>query len=72
MPVKVGLLPLQVENQPGAEELTSIMSDALRPKVGVPQIARASLVCRGPLIVSPLMKEILSQYSPPELGIGFL
>ena len=70
--MKVGLLGLQIENQPGDVALASIESALVRPKVGEPQIPRASLVCSGPLIASPLMKAILVQNWPPELGIGEL
>src|SRR4051794_12158467 len=77
VPAKLGV-PVQlepewgtslVEYQPGVPALTSIGSLALRPRVGLSQIAKASLVCIGPLMLSPLTKEIVSQYLPPPFGI---
>src|SRR5690349_10650410 len=50
-----------VENQPTGGPLTSIGSAAEPPSVGLPQITNASLVCIGPLMKSPLTKEIVLQ-----------
>ncbi len=61
-----------VENQPFGGPLTSIGSAARAPASGSPQITNASLVCIGPLMLSPLTKEIVSQYLPLEFGIGVL
>ena len=60
MPMKSGL-PLPVEYQPGDLPPISITSAALRPKSGEPLTAIVSLVCSGPLMSSPVTKEILLQ-----------
>ncbi len=72
VPTKFGFEPLHDEYQPGSTALTSIVSFAVRPKVGVPQIEMASFECSGPLIVSAVMNEILLQKSPFVFGIAWL
>ncbi len=64
VPLKIGwsFHELQFENHPRGGDETSIASEALRPKYGLPQITSASLVWSGPLICSPSMNEIVSQY----------
>ena len=59
-PLKVGWFPEQEEepDQPTGGALTSVISVAERPKVGLPQIFRSSLVCRGPLMLSAPTKTI--------------
>ena len=71
-PTKLGASPPpQRETQPTGGELTSITSAGVRPKVGVPQICRASLVWSGPSTVSPVTNTICVQKSsPPVPGIA--
>src|SRR5689334_16805533 len=57
------------ENQPGGGPLTSTGSAAEPPSVGLPQIAKASFVCIGPLMKSPVLNEITSQYLLPSIGV---
>ena len=52
---------LVVENQPTGGALTSTGSAAEPPRVGSPQMTKASLVCIGPLMKSPLTNEIVLQ-----------
>ena len=63
VPTKLGLSApqLPLPNQPGSGALISIESAAVRPKVGLPQIASVSLVWRGPLMLSLLVNTITSQ-----------
>ena len=58
-PTKFGL-PVQLlpDCQPRGGALTSVTSAELRPKLGLPQTARSSLVCTGPSILSPPTKTI--------------
>ena len=76
-PTNCGLAPLGEPQPPAIHPvggaLTSITSAAERPKLGVPQIARSSLVCRGPSMSSPVTKTIRSQFLAGFVfGIGWL
>src|SRR5262245_30455628 len=71
-PTKLGLLPPPQPplTQPTGGALTSVTSAADRPKVGLPQIARSSLVWTGPSMWSCPTKTILSQNWLLVPGIG--
>src|SRR4029077_11626547 len=72
-PLKSGF-PVQLlpEFQPRGGALTSVTSAEFRPKLGLPQTARSSLVCTGPSIWSPPTKTIWSQNWLLVPGIGEL
>src|SRR4249919_4198502 len=73
-PTKFGFgVPLQPPlTQPIGGALTSVTSADDRPKVGLPHIARSSLVWTGPSMWSPPTKTILSQNWLLVPGIGLL